>query len=314
MILPRPSVTPFPSICSRPARPGSTVSAMKKLAAACGWRIFSVTERRHDYSQRRNFGSRRSRRRVDADASGPARSRRALSRRPVVFGDLSGHRPRSAGLGQWSQATDTLSRIPEVYHEYEPAGAALHYDQSGTDRGNALKYTKPIAAYDADAKAGLSALAQHPDCTGRLATMGVCLGGHLAYRAALNASVSAAACFYPTDIHSSTLGAGKCDDGLARMTDLKAETLFVFGRQDPHVPFAGRETIQPGSKRPAFAMNGTRLTPRTPFSETKARATIQRCSCSASSGSRRCSQERCTALETRSPLRFDPCAALPHRR
>jgi carboxymethylenebutenolidase len=136
-----------------------------------------------------------------------------------------------------------LVAIPEVYHEYEPAGAALHYDQAGTDRGNALKYTKPVAAYDADAKAGLSALAQHPDCGGRLATMGVCLGGHLAYRAALNESVSAAACFYPTDIHSGTLGAGKCDDSLARMTDLKAETLFVFGRQDPHVPFAGRETI-----------------------------------------------------------------------
>ena len=121
---------------------------------------------------------------------------------------------------------------------------ARRYDQPGTDRGNVLKYTKPIAAYDADAKAGLLAIAQHPDCTGRVATMGVCLGGHLAYRAALNPSVSAAACFYPTDIHSSTLGAGKSDDSLARMTDLKAETLFVFGRQDPHVPLAGRETIR----------------------------------------------------------------------
>ena len=49
--------------------------------------------------------------------------------------------------------------IPEVYHEYEPAGVALAYDQSGTDRGNALKYTKTIAAYDADARAALAALA-----------------------------------------------------------------------------------------------------------------------------------------------------------
>jgi carboxymethylenebutenolidase len=28
------------------------------------------------------------------------------------------------------------------------------------------------------------------------------------------------------------------------MAELRAETLFVFGRQDPHVPFAGRETIR----------------------------------------------------------------------
>ena len=56
--------------------------------------------------------------------------------------------------------------------------------------------------------------------------------------------MTAAACFYPTDIHSGTLGLGRSDDTLARMGELKAETLFVFGRQDPHVPFAGREVIR----------------------------------------------------------------------
>lgn len=134
--------------------------------------------------------------------------------------------------------------VPEVYHEYEPAGTVLNYDSAGTDRGNALKVAKPLAAFDADALGALAWLAAHPACTGRLATFGVCLGGHLAYRAALDPSVSAAACFYPTDIHSGTLGAGQHDDSLARMGELKAETLFVFGRADPHVPFAGREAIR----------------------------------------------------------------------
>jgi carboxymethylenebutenolidase len=134
--------------------------------------------------------------------------------------------------------------VPEVYHEYEPAGTVLAYDQNGTDRGNELKFAKPIAAYDADFKAGLAFLAAHAACTGKLATMGVCLGGHLAYRAALNPEVLAAACFYATDIHSGTLGEGKSDDSLARMDELKAETMFVWGRQDPHVPFAGREKIR----------------------------------------------------------------------
>ena len=155
------------------------------------------------------------------------------------------------------QATDPIRRlaalvagqgylvgVPEVYHEYEPPGTVLRYDPLGTDRGNALKTTKPVAAFDADARAGLTALRTRQDCTGRLATMGVCLGGHLAYRAALDPSVTAAACFYPTDIHAGSLGAGKADDSLARMGELKAETLFVFGRQDPHVPFAGRQAIR----------------------------------------------------------------------
>ena len=139
--------------------------------------------------------------------------------------------------------------VPEVYHEYEAPGTVLAYDPAGTERGNALKFAKPVAAHDADACAGLAALAAHPACTGRLATLGVCLGGHLALRAALDPSVSAAACFYPTDVHSGTLGresrdAGQPDGTLARLDALKAETLFVFGRQDPHVPFAGREAIR----------------------------------------------------------------------
>jgi carboxymethylenebutenolidase len=134
--------------------------------------------------------------------------------------------------------------VPEVYHEYEPAGTVLAYDKPGTDRGNALKVAKPITAFDADARAGLAFLRGHPACTGKLATLGVCLGGHLAYRAALDPAVSAAACFYATDIHSGTLGANQADDSLARMDELKAETLFVWGRQDPHVPFAGRQAIR----------------------------------------------------------------------
>ena len=134
--------------------------------------------------------------------------------------------------------------VPEVYHEYEAPGTVLAYDQPGTDRGNALKITKPVAGFDADATLVLDLLARHPACTGRLGSVGVCLGGHLALRAAFDPRVGAAALFYPTDVHSGTLGAGKQDDSLARLGELSGETLFVWGRQDPHVPFPGREAIR----------------------------------------------------------------------
>lgn len=134
--------------------------------------------------------------------------------------------------------------VPEVYHEYEAPGTVLAYDQPGTDRGNALKITKPVAGFDADATLVLDLLARHPACTGRLGSVGVCLGGHLALRAAFDPRVGVAALFYPTDVHSGTLGAGKQDDSLARLGELSGETLFVWGRQDPHVPFPGREAIR----------------------------------------------------------------------
>ncbi len=137
-----------------------------------------------------------------------------------------------------------LVAVPEIYHEYEPAGTVLAYDQAGTNRGNALKFSKPVAAWDQDARVGFDFLAAHPQSSGQLGSAGVCLGGHLAFRAALDPRVAAAACFYATDIHSGSLGEGRHDDSLSRMDELRCETLFVWGRQDPHVPFAGRERIR----------------------------------------------------------------------
>lgn len=182
--------------------------------------------------------------------------------RPAPEGHYPGDAPegRYPGIVLFSeiyQVTDPIRRlaafvaglghvvaVPEVYHEHEPAGTVLRYDVPGTERGNTLKTTKPVAAFDDDARAALDFLERHPGCTGRLGSMGVCLGGHLAYRAALDPRVAAAACFYATDIHAGSLGAGKHDDSLSRMDALKAETLFVWGRQDPHVPFAGRQLIR----------------------------------------------------------------------
>src|SRR5438046_5978369 len=89
--------------------------------------------------------------------------------------------------------------VPEIYHEFEPAGTVLAYDQAGADRGNALKTTKELAAYDDDARAALNFLKSHPNCTGKLGVMGICIGGHLSFRAAMNPGVLAGVCFYATD-------------------------------------------------------------------------------------------------------------------
>lgn len=130
--------------------------------------------------------------------------------------------------------------VPEVYHEYEAPGVALAYDQAGSDRGNFVKTDKPLAAYDADARSAVEYLLSRPDCTGKVGAMGICLGGHLAFRAAMLPEVTATVCFYATDIHSGTLGKGKHDDSLARAGEIRGELFMAWGRQDPHVPTEGR--------------------------------------------------------------------------
>ena len=79
---------------------------------------------------------------------------------------------------------------------------------AGADRGNALKITKELSAYDGDARAALDFLKSHPLCTGKLGVMGICIGGHLSFRAAMNPDVLAGVCFYATDIHKHGLGKG----------------------------------------------------------------------------------------------------------
>jgi carboxymethylenebutenolidase len=133
--------------------------------------------------------------------------------------------------------------VPEIYHEFEPAGTVLAYDQAGADRGNTLKTTKELAAYDHDARAVLDWLKANPNCTGRLGVTGICIGGHLAFRAAMNPDVLAATCFYATDIHKRGLGKGMSDNSLDRIPEIKGELLMIWGRQDPHVPLEGRLKI-----------------------------------------------------------------------
>jgi carboxymethylenebutenolidase len=133
--------------------------------------------------------------------------------------------------------------VPEIWSELEPAGTVLGYDQAGANTGNAHKVGKTTLAYDEDARITLDHLGSRPDCDGKLLTMGVCIGGHLAYRCAFDRRVRGAACFYATDLHQGSLGLGG-DDSLARTPEIEGELLMVWGRQDPHVPDEGRARIQ----------------------------------------------------------------------
>lgn len=133
--------------------------------------------------------------------------------------------------------------MPEVYHEFEEPGCALPYTSEGTDKGNRYKIEKELSAYDSDARAVLDYLKALPECSGRIGTVGICLGGHLAFRCAMNPEVSAGVCFYATDIHKRSLGKGMHDNTLDRIPEIKGELLMIYGKQDPHIPQEGRDLV-----------------------------------------------------------------------
>ncbi|MEY2599929.1 MAG: hypothetical protein RLZZ244_64 [Verrucomicrobiota bacterium] len=141
--------------------------------------------------------------------------------------------------------------VPEIFHEFEPLGKVLAYDDAGADRGNWCKVNKPLAAYDADTRAVIDFLKSHPHCTGRLGSMGICIGGHLNFRACFEAEILAGVSFYATDLHKLAshprgLGVGMADDSLerARKGAISGELLMIWGRQDPHIPLEARRQVQ----------------------------------------------------------------------
>jgi carboxymethylenebutenolidase len=168
---------------------------------------------------------------------------------PTPNGPMRVYVHRPAGSGRFpgivlsSEIFQQTAPIRRSAQRLAGRGYVLPYTAEGTEAGNRYKYATPLATYDADARATLDFLAAHPACSGQLGAVGWCLGGHLAYRAALQPDVAATACFYATDLHSDSLGEGKASDSLPRLKDVRGELLFVWGRQDPHVPDWGRDGV-----------------------------------------------------------------------
>ncbi|HEY8354888.1 MAG TPA: dienelactone hydrolase family protein [Methylophilaceae bacterium] len=133
--------------------------------------------------------------------------------------------------------------VPEVFHELNPIGTVLAYDDAGREKGNADKAAKDVQGYDSDNAAMIAWVRQQPWCNGRIGAMGFCIGGHLAFRAALQPEVEATACFYATDLHTNVIPSKPGQHSMERLADIKGELMMIWGKQDNHIPAEGRASI-----------------------------------------------------------------------
>jgi carboxymethylenebutenolidase len=133
--------------------------------------------------------------------------------------------------------------VPEVFHELNPIGTVLGYDDAGRDKGNADKAAKDIQGYDTDNVAMIEYLKTQDWCNGHIGAMGYCIGGHLAFRAALQPEVKGTACFYGTDLHIQNIPNAPGQHTMERLDDVKGELLMIWGKQDNHIPPAGLAKI-----------------------------------------------------------------------
>lgn len=133
----------------------------------------------------------------------------------------------------------------EIFHRLEPAGTVLPQTDEGRARGMQHQQAMPLAHFDDDCRAVLDYLQQHPMVAAeQIGAGGFCIGGHLAFRAALQPDVQATVCFYPTWLHNGQLGQGANADSLHRAAEIRGEVLLLFGTLDPLVTEAGRAVIE----------------------------------------------------------------------
>ncbi|BAY38657.1 dienelactone hydrolase [Nostoc sp. NIES-2111] len=132
---------------------------------------------------------------------------------------------------------------PEIFHRLEPIGQVIEPDDLGRMRGNDDARRTAIAEYDADCRAIIDFLkADTAVAADKIGTVGFCIGGHLAFRAAFAEEVKAAVCCYPTGIPSGKLGKGVADT-IHRVSEIKGELLLILGTLDPHIPESDRQTL-----------------------------------------------------------------------
>ena len=159
----------------------------------------------------------------------------------LCFGDIFGNTEPHLRVMRRFAGHGFVVVSPEPWARFLPTGTVLDFDK---DRQAALdaQAKGDGTAADADRRAVIEHFKALPHTSDTVFASGFCYGGHLAFRAALDDDVTATACFYGTGIHADRLGGGAVDS-LARAKDIQGALLLVWGRNDPHIPAAGRTKI-----------------------------------------------------------------------
>ena len=122
---------------------------------------------------------------------------------------------------------------PDVFWRIQPNFVAEH-DEAGLQASFAMAGQFDFATGTADCVAALAHLQALPATGGRVATMGYCLGGGLAFTAAADGDPACCVSYYGSAVAPN----------IGRAGDVTCPILFHFGGADPYLPTDQIETVQ----------------------------------------------------------------------
>jgi carboxymethylenebutenolidase len=126
-----------------------------------------------------------------------------------------------------------IALAPDVFWRVQPR-VELTYE--GADRAKGIELMQKLDANEAadDIGAAAAALRAMPEVTGKIAAIGFCFGGRLAYMAAARGSVDAAVAYY----------GGGIQNQLDEAAKIKVPMQFHYGELDEHIPLSAVGQIQ----------------------------------------------------------------------
>ncbi|HEY9719858.1 MAG TPA: dienelactone hydrolase family protein [Trichormus sp.] len=114
---------------------------------------------------------------------------------------------------------------PDVFWRVQPH-VELGYTHDDMQRGMELVQKSDNEQLVSDLVDAVHVLKTHPQCAGRVAAVGYCMGGYLSYRLATKDAVDAAVCYY----------GGRIDQALDEAKNLHCPIMMHFGEKDSHIP------------------------------------------------------------------------------
>ncbi len=155
----------------------------------------------------------------------------------VLIQEIFGVNPSIRAIADRFAAEGYTVLAPDLFWRIKP-NIQLGYE--GDDLEKAFEYYHAFDVKNgvADLGEAVKTLRNHPACTGKVATLGFCLGGKLSYLTAAHHNLDAAVAFY----------GGGIADHLGEAPHIQCALLMHFGAEDEMIPQdqtdAIRETFQ----------------------------------------------------------------------
>jgi carboxymethylenebutenolidase len=143
----------------------------------------------------------------------------------VVVQEIFGVNAHIRSVADQYAADGYVALAPDVFWRTQPR-VELGYEGADREKAMELLQKTDVDSAVADVGAAAKALRALPEVSGKVAAIGYCFGGRLAYLAAAQGSVDAAVAYY----------GGGIQNQLDKADQVKTPIQFHYGELDAHIP------------------------------------------------------------------------------